>query len=522
MFNRNLENNIIYKTGIYIRLSQEDSDKKFESDSESVINQRNILKTYVENNNYVLEEEYIDDGYSGTNFDRPGFKKMIKDIRNKKINMVIVKDLSRLGRDHVMTGYFIETFFPENRIRFISVMENYDSFKNQPSNDSSTFIVACNDYYSKQNSYKVRDVLRSKKMAGNFIGSRPSYGYMRDPDNKGHLIPNPETADNVRNIFEWFSSGISISDIADKLNNAGILTPSAYKNLPGRLKKWNVKSVKTILINRIYTGDMVQNKETKISYKSKKKVYVPKSNWIIVENTHEPLVDKAIFNEINNKGKYTMPKIRANREKRLLENLFVCKECGNSLTINYRKKLDYWTINCNKFTRDTKEKKCVSHFMPYNLLEELIIKKVKCTLKRFIDNLDIEYLADKVNKRINNCKDKDKENLESLKKLLKEKKKLLVNLYSDKYKKILTDNVFEIVQLEYENDIKELQEKVKTQEKKVNNNINYDNRMSEIINNIKQLLNLENPSRKLLLSVIDRIVINKDRNVEIYYKFKNI
>lgn len=520
MFNRNFVDNKIHKVGIYIRLSQEDSDKKFESDSESVINQRNILKTYIENNNYILEEEYIDDGYSGTNFDRPGFKRMIQDIRNKKINMVIVKDLSRLGRDHVMTGYFIETFFPENRIRFISIMENYDSFKNQPSNDSSTFIVACNDYYSKQNSYKVRDVLRSKKMAGDFVGSRPSYGYMRDPNNKGHLIPDPETADNVRNIFRWFSSGMSMNDIADKLNNAGVLTPSAYKNLPGKLMKWNAKSVKTILINRIYTGDMVQNKETKISYKSKKKVYVPESNWIVVENTHEPLVDKSTFNEINNKGKYTIPKIKSNREKRLLENLFVCKECGNGLTINYRGKLDYWTINCNKFTRDTKEKQCVSHFMSYNPLESAILKKVKHTLKTFIDNLDIEYLANEVNKRMNDYKDKDAENLQKLKKSLEEKKQLLVNLYNDKYKKLLTDTVFGIVQNDYENDIKGLQEKIKGQEKKVSNIISYDDKIVEIINNIKQLLDLKKPTRELLLSVIDKIVIDKDRNVEIYYKFK--
>ena len=522
MFNRNFEDNTIYKVGIYIRLSQEDSDKKFELDSQSVINQRNILKTYVENNNYILEKEYIDDGYSGTNFDRPGFKEMIQDIRNKKINTVIVKDLSRLGRDHVMTGYFIETFFPENRIRFISVMENYDGFKNQPSNDSSTFIVACNDYYSKQNSYKVRDVLRSKKIAGDFIGSRPSYGYMRDPDDKGHLIPDPETADNVKNIFEWFSIGMSMGDIAEKLNSAGVLTPSAYKNLPGKLKNWNVKSVKTILINQIYTGDMVQNKETKISYKSKKKVYVPKSNWIIVENTHEPLVDKATFNEINNKGKYTMPKIRTERKKRLLENLFICKECGNGLTINYRKKLDYWTINCNKFTRDTKEKKCVSHFIPYDPLEQAILKKIKHTLKKYIDDLDIEYLANEVNKKMNDYKDKDVENLENLKKSLVEKKQLLIKLYSDKYKKLLTDTVFEIIQNGYENDIKELQEKIERQEKKVGNIVSYDDKLSMIINNIKQLLDLKNPTRELLLSVIDKIVIDKDRTVKIYYKFKII
>ena len=131
-----------FNVGIYIRLSQEDKDKKYESDSESVINQKELLRGYVKNNNFNLVKEYVDDGYSGTDFERPGFQRMLEDINNKKINCVIVKDLSRLGRDHVMTGYYIETFFPENNIRFISILESYDSFKNQASNDSSTFIIA--------------------------------------------------------------------------------------------------------------------------------------------------------------------------------------------------------------------------------------------------------------------------------------------------------------------------------------------------------------------------------------------
>ena len=146
--------NAQFNTGIYIRLSQEDKDKKYESDSESVSNQKEILRNYCKNNGFNLIDEYVDDGFSGTNFDRPGFIQMIDDIKSKKINCVIVKDLSRLGRDHVKTGYYIETYFPENKVRFISIVENYDSFKNQSSNDSSTFIIAFNDYYSKQNSLK--------------------------------------------------------------------------------------------------------------------------------------------------------------------------------------------------------------------------------------------------------------------------------------------------------------------------------------------------------------------------------
>ena len=172
-----------FHTGIYIRLSQEDKDKdkKYESDSESVINQRELLTNYVIQNGLNLVEEYVDDGYSGTDFDRPGFKRLLEDINKKKINCVVVKDLSRFGRDHVMTGYYLETFFPENKVRFISILESYDSYKNQASNDSSTFIIACNDYYSKQNSIKIRNVLNEKRKNGKYIGSLPSFGYMRDP-----------------------------------------------------------------------------------------------------------------------------------------------------------------------------------------------------------------------------------------------------------------------------------------------------------------------------------------------------
>jgi len=149
-----------YKAGIYIRLSEADEGKSYESDSESVLNQRNILKNFV--------NEYVDDGYSGTTFDRPGFQRLIEDIKAKRINLVIVKDLSRLGRDYILTGYYVETFFPENGIRFISMLEGYDNAINQASNDSATWLFACNDYYSKQNSIKIRNVLNDKRRNGKY------------------------------------------------------------------------------------------------------------------------------------------------------------------------------------------------------------------------------------------------------------------------------------------------------------------------------------------------------------------
>lgn len=279
--------NKIYRAVIYIRLSEADEGKSYESESESITNQRNLLMNFVKEKGFIFVGEYVDDGYSGTNFERPGFTKMIEDIKNKMANLVIVKDLSRLGRDHVMTGYYIENFFPENNIRFISLQENYDSAINQASNDSSTFIIACNDYYSRQNSIKIRSVLNDKRKKGKFIGSNPSYGYMKDPNEKGHLIPDPEYAPVVKKIFEMAASGVGLSDIASYLNDNKIKTPSSLKRKNPNSKmryneQWTTSSVKKILKNRMYTGDMVQSTQTKVNYKSKKKKVLPKSNWDIV------------------------------------------------------------------------------------------------------------------------------------------------------------------------------------------------------------------------------------------------
>ena len=398
---------IDFNVGIYIRLSQEDKDKKYESDSESVINQRELLTNYVKNNNFNLIGEYVDDGYSGTDFERPGFQKLIDDIKSKKINCVVVKDLSRLGRDHVMTGYNMESYFPENNIRFISILESYDSFKNQASNDSSTFIIACNDYYSKQNSIKIRNVLNDKRKNGKFIGSQPCYGYMRDPLDKGHLIPNLETASIVKKIFKWRTEGIGPTEIATRLNDMNVPTPAGYKktNYSSRLidrDSWNISTVKKILSNRIYTGDMVQHTQTKLNYKSKKKITLDESLWVIVEDTHEPLVDKETFKYVNSLGKRKTRNygLKTERPKRILEGKIFCKECGNRLSVYYRKKLDYWSINCNRYSRDPKRRRCSSHFYPYDYLEEQILEQFNNSVSKFIKDVDIEELNKEVQKNV--------------------------------------------------------------------------------------------------------------------------
>ena len=515
-----------FNVGIYIRLSQEDKDKKYESDSESVINQRELLRSFVKNNSFNLVKEYVDDGFSGTDFERPGFKSLLEDINNKKINCVIVKDLSRLGRDHVMTGYYIETFFPENHIRFMSILESYDSFKNQASNDSSTFIIACNDYYSKQNSVKIRNVLNEKRKNGKFVGSLPCFGYMRDPEDKGHLIPNPETAPIVKKIFKWRADGIGPTEIANRLNKEKVSTPSGYKktNYSSRLidrDNWNISTVKKILSNRIYTGDLVQHTQTKVNYKSKKKITLDEKLWIIVENTHEALVDKDTFNYVNtlrrrNTRNY---EVKTNREKRLLEGKLFCKECQNRLTVLYRKKLDYWSVNCNRYSRDPVRGRCYSHFYPYNYLEEQILEQINRSVSKLIKELDVNKLNNEVVKNIHKeTTDIDK----VIKDLQIEKDKItnrLTTLYNDRCDGAISVDTYKVLASESENKLKQINESIENEQVKKYKIKNKSSVLPEYTKKIKKLLDLNKPKKELIDTLIDRIVIDKNRNITIKYKY---
>ena len=525
MYNTYL-NGIDFNVGIYIRLSQEDKDKKYESDSESVINQKELLRGYVKNNNFNLVKEYVDDGYSGTDFERPGFQNMLEDINNKKINCVIVKDLSRLGRDHVMTGYYIETFFPENNIRFISILESYDSFKNQASNDSSTFIIACNDYYSKQNSIKIRNVLNEKRKNGKFVGSLPCFGYMRDPLDKGHLIPNPDTASIVKKIFKWRADGIGPTEIANRLNKANVITPSGYKktNYSSRLidrENWNISTVKKILTNRVYTGDLVQHTQTKVNYKSKKKITLDEKLWIIVKNTHEPLVDKDTFNYVNTLRKRNTRnyEIKTNREKRLLEGKLFCKECKNRLTVLYRKKQDYWSVNCNRYSRDPVRGRCYSHFYPYNYLEEQVLEQINKNISKLIKELNIKELNDEVIKSIH----KETTNIDKIVKEFQiEKEKItgrLKTLYNDKCDGVISADTYKELASEFEQKLKQINEKIEDQNVKKYKVKNKANILPDYTKKIKKLLDLNKPKKELIDTLVDKIVIDKDRNITICFKY---
>ena len=342
----------------YLRLSKEDNENM---ESNSIVNQRELIEQYIRNKKDLqLVDYYIDDGYSGTNFNRPGFRRLLQDMKNKKINCIIVKDLSRFARSHIEADMYFENIFPALNIRFISVIENIDSFENPESLDNLIvpFKNLLNDAYAKDISKKVRSALLTKRLNGEFIGTSATYGYLKDPKDKHKLIIDKVASKYVIQIFDSAKEGKTASEIANELNKSGILTPYTYKVKNDNIgvdKKWNAKMINVILQNRVYIGELIQGKKKVESYRTHKLITTNKDEWIITENHHEPIISKEKFEqvqEIINKNKAA----RSNKEKDLFYSFLKCADCGSSFTLRKVKNYEYY--HCTPYVRNSS---CTSH-----------------------------------------------------------------------------------------------------------------------------------------------------------------
>ena len=296
-----------YKVAIYIRLSREDDKtdeegKYHKRDSESVKNQRNILQKYIEQNKLNLVNEYVDDGYSGSNFDRPSFKKMINDIEKGLINMVIVKDLSRLGRNNIETSEYVDRYFPIHRVRFIALLDDVDTELDTMGNEMASFKIVINEYYNRITSKNIRTTVKNKKTDGLFLGLKAPYGYKKSSEDKYKLEIDEKAAKVVRRIFELAKAGNGPNKIANILTQDKIPTPSNYANLNRGLRStaynlWCSRTIDEMLSNETYIGNLTQGRRKKI-YGLKMEIRTSKTDWIIVENTHAPIVDKTTFEQV--------------------------------------------------------------------------------------------------------------------------------------------------------------------------------------------------------------------------------
>lgn len=515
-----LNNN--YLVGLYIRLSREDEDKTHES--ESISNQKSLLLQYTKENNLKVYDMYIDDGYSGTNFNRPNFNRLIKDIELGKINMVITKDMSRLGRDYIGTGNLIEKYFPEHNVRYIAITDNIDTFLDSSNNDIAPFKAIMNDMYAKDISKKIKSSLKAKQKEGKWVGSKTPFGYIKDPNNKNHLIIEEEQAHIVKRIYNMCLDGLSFYKISKELTNEGIKTPAQYyeykwrSNYNCKYGMWHSKTIYDILTNRIYTGDTVQNKRTKVNYKIKKIIKNKPSQYIVVENTHEAIIDKEMFYEVQKR----IPKNVGRSEKKethLLDGLLYCGDCGHRISIGPRRKKDNrcYTI-CNYYRTYIKQKLCTAHSNNYDDLEEVILRLLKINCLKYIDGKRIkEKVLHKIN---NNNVDKSKKEIKLLEQDIIRINEVLDNIYLDKLNKVINNDQFNRVKVKLENELNIKQDRLLKLVEYSNYTCNKVEQNKKIDDLIDGFLSMKNPSRELIVGLVDRVNIYKDKKIDVKVSFK--
>lgn len=328
-----------FSAAIYLRLSREDEDKH-EDVSNSIINQKTIINQFISKQDDIsIFDYYTDDGKTGTNFERPGFQKLLQDLYSKKINCIIVKDLSRLGRNYIEVGRYLEYIFPTQNIRFIAINDNIDSYKNPKSLENMVvpFKNLINDEYVRDISKKVKSVFNMQKRRGDVLSGGHPYGYKLDKNNIHKLVVDKKTAEIVKEIFKMKLDGMSSGEIAKNLNERKIKSPSVYKNFAPsrRCSYWTTNTIGIILRNQTYCGDTIGNKSQKVSYKLKKIKYIEKENWIIVKGTHEPIISYEDFEKVQSTFKSTQNKRKhTTRENMYLGKIF-CGECNKALMMFY-------------------------------------------------------------------------------------------------------------------------------------------------------------------------------------------
>ncbi|MCH5350441.1 MAG: recombinase family protein [Clostridiales bacterium] len=519
----------VWKAGLYIRISREDGDK---AESESISSQRAITEQFVSAHDDIqITDYYIDDGYTGTDFDRPDFKRMFDDITNKRINCVIVKDLSRFGRNYVEAGKYLEVVFPMLNVRFIAVNDMIDSILNPSSMNTMMVPIKniMNDEYCRDISTKVKTSLDIRRRQGMFIGSFAAYGYKKDPSDRHKLIIDEEAALTVRYIFDRFISGYSIIAIARELNENGVLNPSEYKKSKGLNYKhaykarscalWCDTTVRRILNNEVYIGHLVQKKTEVLSYKVHVCKTVEKSKNIKVENTHDPIISDDVFykaKSLLSRDTRTSPKVS---RLSVFAGFVKCADCGRAMqkrsVVQPNKKYDYYI--CSTF-RKLDKCKCTKHAIRADVLEETVLAvlnkyiqiavdfdRVICEVKKFDGALDKSARALSV--------------IEAKKNEIASAKKILQELYPDYKAGLLSLESYVALKDKYEKTITDCESCVSHLQSTESSFTDISN--NEFISKFKKYRALSELRREMLVELVDNIYIHEGGAVELHLKCRD-
>ena len=524
----------IYEAALYLRLSKDDADidgsKKTESNS--IGSQRDILRAYVQSHEDLrIYDIYIDDGYSGANFERPEFERMMVDIRAGKVNCVLVKDLSRFGRDYIEAGRLIQKTFPALNVRFIAVTDGFDSLYADRTDSSLVLPIKnfVNDSYCRDISMKVKAQQTVKRREGKCISAFTVYGYKKNPEDKNSLVIDEYAADIVRKIFAWKIAGMSLGAIAEKLNATGILSPMEYKRSLGMkyhtgfegssTAKWAAASVKRILVNPVYLGTMVQGKQEKINYKVKKRVDKPKEEWICVENTHEAIVLEVDFLIVQDLLKYDGRASNNTDTANLFSGVLICADCKAPMV---KRVNSYKGAKKVFYICQTKNKSmgCSRHSIEEELLKRIVFKEIKKYLELMASYSEAARYLEQMNVNYEQVVEYDSQ-IAALQSEYNRYYTLKSNLFTDLKEGLIDKKEFDEFHNLYERKCNELENAVTAQKKIIKDMFQNGIAAKSQLEKLKETLDIQELDRELLVTTIRRVYVHEDKRLEIEFRFKS-
>ena len=528
-----MEQTGFYQTAIYCRLSKDDGN---DSESTSIATQKMMLEKYCHEQGFSIYDVYADDGYSGLNYNRPDFNRLLTDIDGGKVNLVVTKDLSRLGRDYIQTGYYTEIYFVKKRVRYIAVNDGIDT--NKQDNDIAPFRNILNDLYAKDLSRKVKSAKRQRAHSGYFISAQAPYGYKPDPTDKNRLAVDEEAAAVVREMFRLALAGYSTVQITKILTATGIPTPSAHKVRNGNSRfirqlerngesGWCNVTVQTILRNMVYMGDMENHKYEVVNYKTKEYRAVPKDEHIVVQNTHEALVSREDWTHVQ-----ALISARHRPKKHDLANVFksivYCSECGHRLTLAYRyNRAGQRTFPFLRCMHRYVDLKACRHY--HQIRYDDLYKEVLKRIKKLAKSVENGSLLATVNKRMAQQRKTDKLEAEKVKIVarLSSLAKITKQLYEDHACGKLDTDSYHSFLGDYQGEQKQLSQRLQAIDAELSQRDEYAENLQKLSEVIRDYMDVKELSANMLNRLVERIEVGhlvevdgqKQQEISIVYRF---